>query len=247
MNSVSESSGSWSDDKSCGILGSNPSTHTKIGYPPILSSLKSQIRIQKLSQKSQGTESKNRKRNPFLKIQMIPRWENQQRVINPRERERERLRSKRRRRRRWGSVRESCAVTSKRRSFINGWANQPFECVQLTCCNSFFVFRFFFWDFDVWEVKTENWKGKKKKRKEKKKVSFGLLSNAESGTYFPMKMGWENQPEEQWDFAEMATTSHHCLIVAGMTTNSKSIYIQSISHHAFLVRFWKKTSTISEH
>ena len=144
-------------------------------------------------------------------------------------------------------MRESCAVTSKRRSFINGWANQPFECVQLTCCNSFFVFRFFFWDFDVWEVKTENWKGKKKEKKRKKKVSFGLLSNAESGTYFPMKMGWENQPEEQWDFAEMATTSHHCLIVAGMTTNSKSIYIQSISHHAFLVRFWKKTSAISEH
>ena len=95
------------------------------------------------------------------------------------------------------------------------------------------------------KLKTE--KEKKRKEKKKKKVSFGLLSNAESGTYFPMKMGWENQPEEQWDFAEMATTSHHCLIVAGMTTNSKSIYIQSISHHAFLVRFWKKTSTISEH
>ena len=86
----------------------------------------------------------------------------------------------------------------------------------------------------------EKLKLKTEEKEKKKKVSFGLLSNAESGTYFPMKMGWETS-QKRSDFAEMATTSHHCLIVAGMTTDSKSIYIQSISHHPFLVRFCEKT------
>ena len=61
------------------------------------------------------------------------------------------------------------------------------------------------------------------------------------GPTFPRIWGGGGGPsQKRSDFAEMATTSHHFLIVAGMITNSKSINIQSISHNVFLVSFWGK-------